>query len=83
MSSLVFSNTFKAGPLYFGVSDLKMHITEPKSRYVQNLVGRQSMETTMYERSPINHLDKLTCPIILFHGQQDKVIRRFDPLSPG
>ncbi|XP_065618798.1 uncharacterized protein LOC112029356 [Quercus suber] len=42
-----------------------------KSRYSDNLVGN---EKAYFERSPINFVDKFSCPIILFQGLEDKVV---------
>lgn len=42
-----------------------------ESRYIDNLVGD---EKDFYERSPINFVDKFSCPIILFQGLEDKVV---------
>ncbi|XAR59475.1 Bleomycin hydrolase [Bertholletia excelsa] len=74
LASLAFRETFKAGASLFGIADLKtlsaeMHKFE--SHYISNLAGN---EKALFERSPINFVDKLSCPIILFQGLDDKVV---------
>ncbi|KAF8668300.1 hypothetical protein HU200_052356 [Digitaria exilis] len=39
--------------------------------YTDNLVGNKQ---AYFERSPINFVDKFTCPLILFHGLKDTVV---------
>ena len=39
------------------------------------MVGKYPEETQKYmERSPINHTDNLSCPVILFQGLEDKIV---------
>ncbi|CAL5333685.1 unnamed protein product [Camellia sinensis] len=75
LASLAFRETFKAGASLFGIADLnslraEMHKFE--SHYISNLVGG---EEALFERSPINFVDKFSCPIILFQGLEDKVVQ--------
>ncbi|WJX31741.1 hypothetical protein P8452_20142 [Trifolium repens] len=74
LAALAFKDTFKAGASLYGVADLKLLIEEThkfESHYIDNLVGG---EKEWFERSPINHVDKFSCPIILFQGLEDKVV---------
>ncbi|ESQ33199.1 hypothetical protein EUTSA_v10003712mg [Eutrema salsugineum] len=74
LAALAFRDVFKAGASLYGVADLKMLKEEGhkfESRYIDNLVGD---EKDFYERSPINFVDKFSCPIILFQGLEDKVV---------
>ncbi|KAL5200706.1 hypothetical protein ABZP36_021909 [Zizania latifolia] len=74
LASLAFRNTFKAGASLYGVGDLSLLRAEThkfESHYMDNLVGN---ERDYYERSPINFVDKFTCPVILFQGLDDKVV---------
>ncbi|XP_042399548.1 uncharacterized protein LOC121989518 isoform X1 [Zingiber officinale] len=74
LASLVFKETFKAGASLYGVADLSLLRAEThkfESHYVDNLVGD---EKAYLERSPINHVDKFNCPVILFQGLDDKVV---------
>ncbi|KAK6939558.1 Peptidase S9, prolyl oligopeptidase, catalytic domain [Dillenia turbinata] len=74
LAALAFRETFKAGASLYGVADLNLLRAEThkfESRYLDNLIGDES---NYFERSPINHVDKFSCPIILFQGLEDKVV---------
>ncbi|XP_048130781.1 uncharacterized protein LOC115731060 [Rhodamnia argentea] len=74
LAALAFRETFKAGASLYGIADLKMLREEMhkfESHYIDNLVGS---EKDYYERSPINFVEKFSCPIILFQGLEDKVV---------
>ncbi|TQD97503.1 hypothetical protein C1H46_016904 [Malus baccata] len=74
LAALAFRDTFKAGSSLCGVADLNMLRAEThkfESHYLDNLVGS---EKDYYDRSPINFVDKFSCPIILFQGLEDKVV---------
>ncbi|KAM3340403.1 hypothetical protein P3S68_030273 [Capsicum galapagoense] len=75
LASLAFRDTFRAGASLFGIADLKslsdsMHKFE--SHYIINLGGN---EIALNERSPINFVDRFSCPIILFQGLEDTVVQ--------
>ncbi|XP_057986842.1 uncharacterized protein LOC110640795 isoform X2 [Hevea brasiliensis] len=74
LAALAFKETFKAGASLYGVADLSMLRAEThkfESHYLDNLIGD---EKDYYERSPINFVDRFSCPIILFQGLEDKVV---------
>ena len=74
LAALAFKEIFKAGASLYGIADLSMlRAGMPKfeSHYIDNLVGSES---AYFERSPINFVDKFSCPIILFQGLEDKVV---------
>ncbi|MBD3190264.1 MAG: prolyl oligopeptidase family serine peptidase [Candidatus Heimdallarchaeota archaeon] len=74
-----FPDLFQAGASYYGIGNL---ITLAKlthkfeSRYLDRLIGCALEECKeIYEdRSPINHLDQLKAPMIIFQGSADKVV---------
>jgi dipeptidyl aminopeptidase/acylaminoacyl peptidase len=78
LAALTFRDTFTAGASHFGISDLvamteKTHKFE--SRYLDKLVGAYPEKAAIYrERSPINYVDRLSCPIILFQGLEDEIV---------
>ena len=78
LACLAFTDFFKAGASYYGVSDLTALAEEThkfESRYLDSMVGKYPEETQKYvERSPINHTDNLSCPVILFQGLEDKIV---------
>ena len=69
---------FAAGADYFGVADLEPFAIEThkfESRYLDSLVGPYPEERELYrERSPIDHVDQFTRPLIVFQGLQDEVV---------
>jgi dipeptidyl aminopeptidase/acylaminoacyl peptidase len=69
---------FKAGASYYGISDLELleqDCHKFESRYNNSLVGPYPERKNLYwERSPIHFTDRLSCPIILFQGLDDKVV---------
>src|SRR5262249_17192834 len=78
LAALTFRNVFKAGASYFGNSDLEaleQDCHKFESRYNASLVGQYPKAKELYkQRSPIHHTDRLSCPIILFQGLDDKVV---------
>ena len=75
---MTFHDYFKAGASYYGVSDLEALARDChkfESRYLDHLVGAWPAEQATYiARSPIHFIDRLTVPLILFQGLEDKVV---------
>jgi dipeptidyl aminopeptidase/acylaminoacyl peptidase len=78
LSVLTFRDIFKAGASYFGISDLETMARDThkfESRYLDRLVGPYPERRDLYrERSPIHFTHRLSCPMILFQGLEDKVV---------
>jgi dipeptidyl aminopeptidase/acylaminoacyl peptidase len=78
LAALTFRNVFRAGASYYGVSDLEALAREThkfESRYLDSIVGPYPARRDLYmERSPIYSVEKLSCPIIFFQGDEDKVV---------
>ncbi len=78
LSALTFRDVFKAGASYYGISDLEAMTRDThkfESRYLDSLIGPYPAERDRYlKRSPIHATDRLSCPLILFQGLEDKVV---------
>ena len=78
LASLAFRDVFRAGASYYGVSDLEALETDThkfESRYLDRIVAPYPEKRDVFiERSPIYHVDKLSCPVIFFQGDEDKVV---------
>ncbi len=78
LAALTFRQVFAAGASYYGISDLETMTTDThkfESRYLDRLVGPYPAERDRYRaRSPIHFTDRLSCPLILFQGTEDKVV---------
>jgi dipeptidyl aminopeptidase/acylaminoacyl peptidase len=78
LCALTFRDVFRAGASYFGVSDLEALAKEThkfESHYLDRLVGPYPESRDLYvERSPIYHVDRLSCPVIFFQGLEDRVV---------
>jgi len=78
LAALTFHDVFKAGASHYGIGDLMALAGDThkfESRYVDRLVGPlPEAEGLWRDRSPINHTDRLNCPVIFFQGLDDKVV---------
>jgi dipeptidyl aminopeptidase/acylaminoacyl peptidase len=78
LAALTFHDFFKAGASYYGVSDLEALEKDThkfESRYLDTLVGPYPQQRQLFlDRSPVNHVDRLSSPIIFFQGTEDKVV---------
>ena len=78
LAALTFRNVFAAGASYYGVSDLTALAADThkfESRYLDRLVAPYPEGADVYQqRSPINHTDGLSCPIILLQGLEDRIV---------
>ena len=78
LAALARTPTFSAGANHFGVSDMTALAEEThkfESRYLDSLVGPYPAAADLYaERSPINHLDGFSAPLITFQGLEDEVV---------
>lgn len=78
LCALTFENVFAAGMSRYGVADLESLASDShkfEARYLDKMIGQYPQEKELYQqRSPINHTDKLSCPILLLQGTEDKVV---------
>ncbi len=78
LSALVYFDDFAAGASRYGVADLEALATDThkfESRYLDLLIGPYPEAREVYvERSPINHVDKLSAPMIVLQGNEDEVV---------
>jgi len=78
LCALTFHKVFKAGASYYGVSDLEALAQDThkfESRYLDGLIGPYPERRDLYlERSPIHHVQNISCPMILLQGLDDPVV---------
>lgn len=78
LNALTFRDVFKAGASYYGLSDLTVFVGDThkfESRYLDSLVGPFPERKDLYlARSSINFVDRLSCPVIFFQGDEDKIV---------
>ena len=78
LSALAFDDVFAAGASYYGIGDLELLARDThkfESRYLDRMVGPYPERLDLYRtRSPIHHVERLTCPVIFFQGTEDGVV---------
>ena len=76
--ALTTRDVFSAGASYYGVSELEALLRDThkfESRYLDTMVGRFPEHEERYrERSPINHIDSLSAPMIVLQGLDDEIV---------
>ncbi|HLB39949.1 MAG TPA: prolyl oligopeptidase family serine peptidase [Actinomycetota bacterium] len=79
MCALTFTDVFAAGTSFYGISDLVPFATDDthkfECRYEYTLIGPwPAFEETYRARSPINHTDQLSTPMLVLQGTEDHVV---------
>ncbi len=78
LCALTFHDDFAAGASYYGVADCEALATDThkfESRYLDGLIGPYPEARQVYwDRSPLHFADRLSCPVILFQGLEDRVV---------
>jgi len=79
LMALATTKVFAAGCSHFGVSDLALlmqHTHKFESGYLHRLLGTTpaTWKGVCAERSPLNLIDGIAAPVILFQGLDDKIV---------
>ena len=78
LAALCFKDAFAAGTSFYGLGDLVgfAAVTHKfESQYDRYLLGPYPEEAERYrERSPNNHADRISCPVLVMQGTDDKVV---------
>lgn len=78
LRALTTSDVFAAGCSRYGIGDLAALASDThkfEARYLDGLVGPWPEAADLYaERSPINHVDALNCPMLILQGADDAVV---------
>ena len=77
--ALTFTDAFAAGTTYFGIADLEQfgagETHKFELQYEHTLVGPYPERADLYrERSPIHFTDRLTTPMLVLQGSDDRVV---------
>jgi dipeptidyl aminopeptidase/acylaminoacyl peptidase len=78
LAALTTAETFACGVSLFGVAELVEFVKEThdfESRYIDGLIGPLPQAQALYaERAPLNHVDGLSCPVLLLQGLDDPIV---------
>jgi dipeptidyl aminopeptidase/acylaminoacyl peptidase len=78
LAALTFRDTFNAGVSLYGIGDLELLAQDThkfEARYLDSLIGPYPEDKVRYQAlSPINHVEQLDCPLLVFQGLEDKVV---------
>ena len=78
LAALTASDVFAAGISLYGIGDLETLAADThkfESHYTEALVAPYPQGRATYvERSPIHHLDRLSCPMLILQGADDRVV---------
>lgn len=78
LSALAFHDYFRAGAVYYGISELASAMTDThkfEARYGDRLLGPWPEAEAIYRaRSPLYAAENIKCPVIFFQGLRDRVV---------
>ncbi len=76
--ALALRDDFSAGISFFGVADLELLVQDThkfEAHYEHSLVGPYPERADLYkDRSPIAHADRISAPLLLLQGVDDRVV---------
>ncbi|MCH8116024.1 MAG: S9 family peptidase [Chloroflexi bacterium] len=78
INALTFHDRFAVGATYYGIADLSVFIDDThkyESRYLDSLIGPYPEAKQLYhDRSAINFTDRLSAPMIILQGLEDRIV---------
>jgi dipeptidyl aminopeptidase/acylaminoacyl peptidase len=77
LCAATFEDVFAAAVSYYGIGDLDALVDGThrfESHYAQGLLGQPVGHPVYRERSPLYHLGRLRCPLLLLHGLDDTIV---------
>ncbi|MGA9854945.1 MAG: S9 family peptidase [Gammaproteobacteria bacterium] len=78
LCALAFHDFFKAGAVYYGISELASAMTDThkfEAHYGDSLLGPWPDACDLYRvRSPLYAAEHINCPVIFFQGLKDRVV---------
>ncbi len=78
LAALTTTDVFACGVSLFGVAELSQFVRDThdfESRYIDGLVGPLPEAEQLYQdRAPLNHVDGLSCPVLLLQGLDDPIV---------
>lgn len=78
LNCLIQSDIFAAGVIQYGVANLETLCNDThkfESHYLLSLIGTpETFHQLITERSPHRAAEKISCPVLFFHGQNDTAV---------
>ena len=78
LCALAFHDFFRAGAVYYGISELESAMTDThkfEAHYGDSLLGPWPAARELYRaRSPLYAADTDQCPVMFFQGLKDRVV---------
>ncbi|MFZ0528994.1 MAG: prolyl oligopeptidase family serine peptidase, partial [Propionicimonas sp.] len=78
LAALTGSEVFAAGISLYGIGDLEALVRDShkfEAHYLDGLIAPYPAGREIYrERSPLHHLDRLNCPMLILQGRKDTVV---------
>jgi dipeptidyl aminopeptidase/acylaminoacyl peptidase len=78
LAALTKGETFKGGANYYGVADITALAQDThkfEKHDMEQLVGKYPEEKDLWmSRSPLNSVNKITSPLIIFQGEDDRIV---------
>ena len=78
LAALCFTDMFTAGAVRYPVTDPEYLLAVEhrfEARYTETLIGPWPGARALYEaRSPLRHAERITAPVLFFHGLYDRVV---------